>query len=175
MQVSEIGSLAESLYLHERISDNDFLLEVVNLGQRELPVFAFRETTTDITVTGDEAGITWKDLPVDFVQTVEIRQGDRGYTSVYEIRDNKIRFPAAGTYTVHYRKLPAELVTVTQEPEVHQAYHDVLPRYVAGFYKRSVVGDRDGGDALIAEFYATARVVVDNLRPPRRIKAMAWS
>lgn len=171
MTVSEIGALAERLFLYEPIDDDDFLVKAVSQGQRLLPVVAYREASVNINIAEGEEN-TWKDLPADFVQATEITESGEAY-SLYTIRDGKIRFQDSGTYSVRYRKYPAELAAVTNSPEVREAYHPVLARYVAAQYQLAVAGDQNSYALTMQEFYAEAARVAADLRRASRSCANA--
>lgn len=167
MTLSEIGALAERLFLYEKINDDVFLIKAVDSGQKQLPAVAFRETEIAITVADNEIN-TWKFLPIDFVQATEIKKGSDAY-SLCVIRDSKIQFEDAGYFIVRYRRYPSVLSSVANVPEVNEAYHHVLAKYVAAQY--FLATGEDKGTALLQEFYAEAARVAAILRRAARFGA----
>lgn len=127
MTAQEIIELASTNYVDEAI-DPIFGLNAINDAiWNELPAEAWPETSTNIDAVYD----SWVNLPIDFVQVLEIRQGTLVYDGSYDIRSGKIRFPVTATFTLYYQQVPTRLATISLEPPVHQIYHPLLALWVA--------------------------------------------
>lgn len=133
----------------------------------------------------------WLDLPVDFIEEIEItRDGKpyrgkyygRDYQGDYDIRNGKVRFPNSGTYVVHYIRRPAPLVNINSAPEVNAVFHYCASLYVAMRYKYH--DDEENQDAVrlrqeydyyrdkaVAEF---RKMNKSTTKASCRVKVMRW-
>jgi hypothetical protein len=126
MTAQEIINLASTNYADETI-DNTFGLNALNEAiHNELPPEAWPEADANVVAVYD----TWANLPADFVQVLEIRQGTLVYDGPYDIRSRRIRFPTSATFTISYRQFPARLTDVNVTP-AGDAYHEILAIWVA--------------------------------------------
>lgn len=85
---------------------------------------------------------TWIDITSSFLSIFEIeKQGEsypyhgnrygQSFDGTFDIKENKIRFPETGTYTVWGYVLPAAYTDLTKEPAVHELLHYPIAIYVA--------------------------------------------
>jgi hypothetical protein len=112
---------------------------------------------------------TWYSLPATCSRVTEVNIDDTNnttYTS-YRVMGNKILFPDAGTYIIHYLRKPAKLSAITNEPEMHIDYHDSLVTYLKGWFKYKEAIDDDekmeGVNFMNNEFPAQWRQVQRDL------------
>lgn len=129
MTVEEIVLLASEVWAGgEYIDPVDFGLKAINQAVHdELPEESWPEKSVNINATYD----TWHDLPADFVNVLEIRQGTIAYDGAYDIRSKRIRFPTTSIFTIYYRQFPISLTSIFQTPDVDPIYHEALAIWVA--------------------------------------------
>lgn len=103
------------------------------------------------------------------------------YEGIFDIRDNMIRFPAAGTYTIYGKCLPDPMTSLSQIPSVNALWHYPISVYVA--FRGLWIEDEDDVTApkLQAKYFAMKEDVMsrlDTLKPTTRrppvMKRRAW-
>jgi len=135
---------------------------------------------------------TWQTLDDSIVDIFEItKDGDttpyfgsmygERYDGVYDVRDNMIRFPSSGTYTIYGHCLPDPMTSLSQTPGVNALWHYPISIYVA--YRGLWIEDEDDVTApmLQGKYRALKEEVkskLDVLKPTTRrppvMKRRAW-
>lgn len=101
MTALEIKQLAES-YIEEFIEDRDAVF-FLNLCLNEIGDQALVYETAEGDILNPNE---WYVLPETTTHVRKVEKNGKPYYD-YEIVDNRIRFKHPGTYTIHYRRLPA--------------------------------------------------------------------
>lgn len=100
---------------------------------------------------------TWYDLPGDFINTVVVTTDDSEDYTGYTIRNRKIKFDAADTYTLTYTAYPARFTAKTDTVPLQDAFLVPMGKYLAAKYlmmdSRDENSDMNAAKQLMAEFY----------------------
>ncbi len=147
----------------------------VNAWQDDIGLDGGVEGSGDVVASAD----TWASLPAGAVRVLEIRTGSVAYEGTYEIRNGKIRFPAAGTYTVYFEKLPARVAAVTDTPEVAAHWHPTAPFFVAYRYRLWKRSDDPNAAELWAQYVAAKQRAMSAADLPsvhgvQQIEMVSW-
>lgn len=105
---------------------------------------------------------TWYNLPDDCIGVLSV-QGTNG-TAKYDKQDNSLLFYSDDTYTVRYRKIPFEIVSLTTEIPIHKAFHRVLVTGFAAWWKLREEENNADGLRLLAKFERDAAYTASLLR-----------
>jgi hypothetical protein len=147
----------------------------VNAWQDDIGLDGGVEGSGDVVATAD----TWVSLPAGAVMVLEIRVGTTAYEGTYEIRNGKIRFPVAGTYTIYFAKMPARVTAVTDTPEVAARWHPSAPYFVAYRYRLWKRAEDPNAGELWAQYQAAKREAMATMELPsvhgtRQIEKVSW-
>jgi hypothetical protein len=139
----QIKTLAETHLDGDTIADADALAwinecVVGDLGRDSYSLKSATLVQSDTT--------TWNDLPADFGSVHEIEYDNQEYTENYRIRGSKILFQEAGTFTLWYYAIPAEITALTETPGTHQLLHKVISLFLASRFKSQ--DDDENQDAI---------------------------
>lgn len=144
----EIKARAEA-YIGETIDDVDVLKalneaidEIGDLGQ------VYEQATSVLPFV---AG-TWYNLPARLTSLVEVTDETGQPYHGWRTRDNLICFDESGIYTIHYRRLPDHMATLTESPKLHPTYHNCLVTYLKGWAKLQDDDENPDGLRLMAKF-----------------------
>jgi len=163
MTGTQIKTLAETQLDGDTIGDadaiswiNECMIEDMGVDARYLKSVGI--TTTDTT--------TWKDLPADFlaVYGIDVSDGSE-YEGSYRVRNGKILFPFAGTFTVWYYALPAEITALEETPQTHPLLHKVISLFLASRFKSDDDDENPDAQRLMAEYEQKKRhalIQIDN-------------
>lgn len=110
---------------------------------------------------------TWYDLPEDMIEITEIEDASgNGYRGAYRVRDGKIRFYTAGTYTVWYYKRPGEMSTLTEEPGAHVLLHRPIALFLASRFKSKEDDENPDAVRLMNEYREKKRNALVQIDTP---------
>lgn len=164
MTAQEIKAAAEN-YIDETIDDAE-AVTAINAALDKIGDVALVYDT----ITGPEGGAVagqWYPLLDGVTYVVEVLDADGYRYEGYRVRDSLIWFADAGTYTVHYRRLPNHISGILDTPEVHQAYHQCLVTYLIGWWKLKDDDESPDGLRHMQQFEAEVTRVFNTLRRRR--------
>jgi hypothetical protein len=171
MTGTEIKTRAEA-YIGETIDDvnalkalNEAIDEIGDLGQ------VYEQATSALPFT---AG-AWYNLPARMTSLVEVTDEEGKLYHGWRTRDNLIHFNEDGIYTIHYRKLPDHMTTITDTPKLHPAYHNCLVTYLKGWTKLQDDDESPDGLRLMSKFEQDVLRTYNALRRrrgPKQIKVI---
>ncbi len=175
MTVSEILTRAGRLVGQNTTIPNTEGIEWVNACLDDIGLDGGVEGSGDVVAAAD----TWVSLPAGAVRVLEIRSGGIAYGGTYEIRNGKIRFPVAGTYTVYFAKMPSRVTAVTDTPDVLPAWHPAIPYYVAYRYRLWKRSDDPNAAELWAQYVAAKQRAQGGMDlassyGPMQIEMVSW-
>lgn len=130
MTGAQIKQEAEA-YIEEFIDDPDALV-FINRVLNMIGDLALIYETVEVTTSAPNE---WISLPQTLTNVRKVEERPGSVYVHYETLDSKIRFAHAGTYTVHYRRLPKPLAGILDEPEVHPAFHSAVVTGLIGLWK----------------------------------------
>lgn len=133
---------AAAAYCAESI-DDEHALEAINRAISQLADMAL---VYDVLTVVDAAANTWCDLPETLVNIVHVEDSEGSAYTGYWQMGGKIKFADAGTYTVHYRRMPQRLTGILGTPETHPIFDDVIVTYVIAWWK--LMDDDENPDGL---------------------------
>lgn len=108
----------------------------------------------------------WYDLPGDLIEITEVEDGQGNYGGAYRVREGKIRFYTAGTYTVWYYKRPGEMETLTDEPEAHVLLHRPMALFLASRFKSKEDDENPDAARLMNEYKEKRRKALEQIDSP---------
>ena len=109
----------------------------------------------------------WYDLPPDIIAVSEIEDAaGNSYGGAYRVRNGKIRFYTAGTYTVWYARRPAEMTTLTAAPEAHVLLHRPMALFLAARFKSREDDENPDAARLMNEYREKKRHALQQIDSP---------
>lgn len=133
MTGAQIKEAAEQ-YIDEFIDDPE-ALAAINRGLGIIGDLALVYDDAQITVNPGQEN-TWIDLPADLTTIREVvTSSDLLTYTCWRQRDGLISFRDPGEYIVYYRRLPRAIKNITDTPEVHPAWHQVLVTFLIAYWK----------------------------------------
>jgi len=133
---------AAAAYCAEAIDDEQ-ALEAINRAISQLADMAL---VYDVLTVADVAANTWCDLPETLVNIVHVEDSEgRAYTGYWQM-GSKIKFADAGTYNIHYRRMPRLLTGILDKPETHPIFDDAIKSYVIAWWK--LMDDDENPDGI---------------------------
>jgi len=133
---------AAAAYCAEAI-DDEHALEAINRAISQLADMAL---VYDVLTVADVAANIWCDLPETLVNIAHVEDSEgKAYTRYWQM-GSKIKFADAGTYNIHYRRMPRLLTGILDKPETHPIFDDAIKSYVIAWWK--LMDDDENPDGI---------------------------
>ena len=133
---------AAAAYCAEAI-DDEHALEAINRAISQLADMAL---VYDVLTVADVAANTWCDLPETLVNIAHVEDSEGNAYTRYWQMGGKIKFADAGTYNIHYRRMPRLLRGILDKPETHPIFDDAIKSYVIAWWK--LMDDDENPDGI---------------------------
>ena len=159
---------AAAAYCAEAIDDEQ-ALEAINRAISQLADMAL---VYDVLTVADVAANTWCDLPETLVNIAHVEDSEgKAYTGYWQM-GSKIKFADAGTYNIHYRRMPKLLTGILDKPETHPIFDDAIKSYVIAWWKLMDDDENPDGIRHMQLFRTQAKEAYTMLRRKRTPSAI---
>ncbi len=110
---------------------------------------------------------TWYDLPTDLgaITSIYMSSG-KEFGGSYQIRQRKIRFDRADTFTLYYWKKPSKITAIGNTIPVDELLESAVALYVASRYKSQDDDENPDARRLMAEFDQSRLRAIDLIDNP---------
>lgn len=132
----EIVNAAE-VYIGQPI-EADMALIAINEAIRVIADMGLAYGT--ITLDGVEAK-KWQHLPDDYTHVLRVYDVNGDIYDNWEEVGGAIRLGDNGDYTIHARRIPTRITSLSQEPEINEGFHNSLVRFVRDFVMQAMSDD----------------------------------
>lgn len=136
MTGSEIRHAVET-YVGKSV-DADIMLVAINEAIRKIGDMGL--LYGEITVSEAEAGKAYY-LPNDLLHVFAVFDQQGQAYEGWRVTGDQITFENPGTYTISARKLGKKMVSLSEEVDIHEAYHSAIVDYVRRFVMEAKSGD----------------------------------
>lgn len=169
MTVSEIAGLASSIYGYPvTVSDaaafiNDALTELAyNLNNKS-------------TYTIQAEGNTWYTLPQDFLKVDYVETETGAPYRHWRADGNQIMFYHAGTYVVHYYRMPRQVSAANDVPDCPAILHPAFAYYIVYRLEAKDAPADNETVAWLGEYQRRVAAALSQIQKRSRfVKALPW-